>query len=132
MPPNLASGAWSLGRHQCEESRGEMPGSTRAIPVFRLTRRMVAMRTFGSKWVCNRPTNISEERPMSNERVRVSIDGLGIAEVALARADKMNALDPAMFDALLAAIDRLHREAGLRAVLLHGEGGAFCAGLDMA
>ena len=69
---------------------------------------------------------------MSNERVRVSIDGLGIAEVALARADKMNALDPAMFDALLAAIDRLHREAGLRAVVLHGEGSAFCAGLDMA
>jgi enoyl-CoA hydratase/carnithine racemase len=47
------------------------------------------------------------------------------------RADKMNALDFAMFDALAAAIDRLKNEKGLRAVVLHGEGKAFCAGLDM-
>jgi enoyl-CoA hydratase/carnithine racemase len=44
----------------------------------------------------------------------------------------MNALDPAMFAALAAAIDRLAREAGLRAVVLSGEGRGFCAGLDMA
>jgi enoyl-CoA hydratase/carnithine racemase len=55
----------------------------------------------------------------------------GVADVRLTRADKMNALDAAMFDALLSALDRLGRERGLRAVVLSGEGRAFCAGLDM-
>lgn len=69
---------------------------------------------------------------MSNERVRVTPGADGVAEVALARPDKMNALDPAMFDALIAAIGQLRAQAGLRAVVLHGEGRAFCAGLDKA
>lgn len=56
----------------------------------------------------------------------------GIAEVRLNRPDKMNALDPGMFDGLLAAAERLGGDASLRAVVLHGEGRAFCAGLDMA
>jgi len=65
------------------------------------------------------------------ERVRIEIDAHGVADVCLVRGDKMNALDVAMFDALGAAIDRLKGEKGLRAVVLHGEGRAFCAGLDM-
>jgi enoyl-CoA hydratase/carnithine racemase len=69
---------------------------------------------------------------MNEERVRVSMDGHGVAEVAMVRPDKMNALDPAMFQALIDAIARLRSEAGLRAVVLHGEGRAFCAGLDKA
>jgi enoyl-CoA hydratase/carnithine racemase len=36
-----------------------------------------------------------------------------------------------MFDALVAASGRLAQEKGLRAVVLSGEGRAFCAGLDM-
>ncbi|MDX4952716.1 crotonase/enoyl-CoA hydratase family protein [Delftia acidovorans] len=67
---------------------------------------------------------------MSQERVRISVDH-GVAEVTLARPDKMNALDPAMFDALIDALARLRDTPGLRAVVLHGEGRAFCAGLDM-
>lgn len=67
---------------------------------------------------------------MSQERVRISVDH-GVAEVTLARPDKMNALDPAMFDALIDALARLRDTSGLRAVVLHGEGRAFCAGLDM-
>ncbi len=66
-----------------------------------------------------------------NDRVRIDIDGDGVADVCLVRGDKMNALDAAMFAALAAAIDRLKTEPGLRAVVLHGEGKAFCAGLDM-
>jgi enoyl-CoA hydratase/carnithine racemase len=65
------------------------------------------------------------------ERVTVALED-GVADVRLARADKMNALDPAMFAALAAAIDRLAGERGLRAVVLSGEGRGFCAGLDMA
>src|SRR3954468_16667713 len=64
------------------------------------------------------------------DRVRVTMSE-GVADVRLMRADKMNALDAAMFEALVATVDRLHGEKGLRAVVLSGEGRAFCAGLDM-
>ena len=63
---------------------------------------------------------------------RVSIDFKdGVADVRLIRADKMNALDPAMFEGILAAGAELAAMKGLRAVVLSGEGKAFCAGLDM-
>ena len=65
-----------------------------------------------------------------DDRVSISISD-GVADVRLVRAEKMNALDAAMFDALVAASDRLAREKGVRAVVLSGEGRAFCAGLDM-
>jgi len=55
----------------------------------------------------------------------------GVADVRLVRADKMNALDDAMFSALVATGERLKTEKGVRAVVLSGEGRAFCAGLDM-
>ena len=64
------------------------------------------------------------------QRVSISIAD-GVADVRLVRADKMNALDAAMFEALVAATDRLSKEKGVRAVVLSGEGRAFCAGLDM-
>jgi enoyl-CoA hydratase/carnithine racemase len=67
---------------------------------------------------------------VTDDRVRVSISQ-GVADVRLVRADKMNALDAAMFDALVATCGRLAEEKGLRAVVLSGEGRAFCAGLDM-
>jgi enoyl-CoA hydratase/carnithine racemase len=66
-----------------------------------------------------------------DDRIRISRRN-GIADVRLTRAPKMNALDPAMFEALSAAGADLHGEAGLRAVVLSGDGRAFCAGLDMA
>lgn len=68
---------------------------------------------------------------MAEDRVTVNIEG-GVADVCLTRADKLNALDPAMFDAIIATIERLGREPGLRAVVLRGAGRAFCAGLDLA
>ena len=67
---------------------------------------------------------------MGEERVRVEVDGQGVAQVALVRAAKMNALDHGMFEAIIAAIARLGGDAQVRAVVLHGEGRAFCAGLD--
>ena len=63
---------------------------------------------------------------------RVSIDLKdGVADVRLIRADKMNALDPAMFEGIIEAGAKLSDMKGLRAVVLSGEGKAFCAGLDM-
>lgn len=64
------------------------------------------------------------------ERVSISISE-GVADVRLVRADKMNALDQAMFEALVGATERLSKEKGVRVVVLSGEGRAFCAGLDM-
>ena len=64
---------------------------------------------------------------------RVSIDVAGqVADVRLTRADKMNAIDPAMFEAIGAAIDTLAERRDVRCVVLSGEGRGFCAGLDMA
>ena len=65
-----------------------------------------------------------------NDRVTVKIQD-GVADVRLVRTDKMNALDDAMFSALIETGDRLKTDKGLRAVVLSGEGRAFCAGLDM-
>jgi enoyl-CoA hydratase/carnithine racemase len=71
-----------------------------------------------------------EEVPMSEpERVTISVSG-GIADVRLNRPDKINALDQPMFDALVAAGDRIGRDPAVRAVVLSGEGRGFCAGLD--
>lgn len=55
----------------------------------------------------------------------------GVADVRLARAGRMNAVDDEMFSALLAAGERLKNESGVRAIVLSGEGRAFCAGLDV-
>jgi len=66
-----------------------------------------------------------------NDRVTIAVAD-GIADVRLNRADKMNAIDPAMFEGIAAAIDRLAGLAEVRVVVLSGEGRAFCAGLDMA
>lgn len=65
------------------------------------------------------------------DRVTITVSD-HIADVRLNRADKMNALDPAMFDGIVAAIDRLAGMADVRCVVLSGEGRSFCAGLDMA
>jgi enoyl-CoA hydratase/carnithine racemase len=66
-----------------------------------------------------------------NDRVTITVADQ-IADVRLARADKMNALDPAMFEAIGGAIDSLADRTDVRCVVLSGEGRAFCAGLDMA
>lgn len=68
---------------------------------------------------------------MSEERVRVELADQ-VALVTLARPDKHNALDVAMFEAITAACERLADEPGVRAVVLHGEGPSFCSGLDVA
>jgi enoyl-CoA hydratase/carnithine racemase len=64
------------------------------------------------------------------DRITVALQD-GVADVRLIRTDKMNALDNAMFEALVATGERLKTEKGVRAVVLSGEGRAFCAGLDM-
>lgn len=64
------------------------------------------------------------------ERLTIAIAD-GVADVRLARPDKLNACDGAMFDALCAAIGRIATLGEVRCVVLSGEGRAFCAGLDL-
>jgi enoyl-CoA hydratase/carnithine racemase len=67
--------------------------------------------------------------PASDQRITIDV-AAGVAEVTLNRPDKLNALDPAMFKAIIAAGERLSSAPGLRAVVLTGAGRGFCAGLD--
>ncbi|WP_298089878.1 crotonase/enoyl-CoA hydratase family protein [uncultured Sphingomonas sp.] len=65
------------------------------------------------------------------DRVAITLAD-GVAEVRLARAAKMNAIDAAMFAQIADTIAALATRSEVRAVILSGEGNAFCAGLDMA
>ena len=54
-----------------------------------------------------------------------------VADVRLNRPDKLNALDDEMFDALTSTILMLRTRDDVSAVVLSGNGRAFCAGLDL-
>lgn len=69
--------------------------------------------------------------PPDPERVTVTVTN-GVADVRLARPDKMNALDRRMFAAIVAAGDMVGADPSVRVVVLSGEGRSFCAGLDMS
>ena len=66
---------------------------------------------------------------MSEERVTITIED-HVADVRMNRPEKMNALDGAQFAAIVDAGESLKKESGVRAVVLSGNGRAFCAGLD--
>ena len=56
----------------------------------------------------------------------------GIALVTLNRPDKLNALNYELIDRLMAALDAIETDAGVRAVILTGAGErAFSAGADI-
>lgn len=56
----------------------------------------------------------------------------GIAQVRLNRPDKLNALTLDLLRELRATARELRRDKTLRAVVIAGEGDAFCSGLDFA
>ena len=64
-----------------------------------------------------------------SDRVTCKVEG-GVADVRLNRPEKINALDPAMFEALVETGEALKKDPSVRAVVLSGEGRGFCAGLD--
>jgi enoyl-CoA hydratase len=67
---------------------------------------------------------------MGSERIVVSREG-GVAHVELARPDKFNAMDAAMFAAVGDTFRSLGADPGVRAILLSGQGRHFTAGLDL-
>lgn len=54
-----------------------------------------------------------------------------VAYVSLARPDKRNALDMAMFREIDVTIKRLRKDRSIRAVIITGRGEDFCSGLDV-
>ncbi|RMF39176.1 MAG: enoyl-CoA hydratase [Alphaproteobacteria bacterium] len=58
-------------------------------------------------------------------------DADGVATLTLNRPEALNALSEAMLAALQEQIDRLRDDTAIRAVILRGEGKAFCAGHDL-
>jgi len=70
-------------------------------------------------------------RTGQEDRVVTTIDG-PIAYVTMNRADKLNALDLDMMQALVAAARKLRANRDVRAVILTGAGPTFSAGLDFA
>lgn len=65
---------------------------------------------------------------MTYETIKTTRDG-DVLVITLNRPDRLNAAPPQMFDEIGAALDALD---GARAVLIHGEGRAFCSGADLA
>jgi len=68
---------------------------------------------------------------MSDERVTALIAD-GVLHLTLNRAEKRNAIDSRMIDALLRELDRAQLDAAVKVVLLRGAGPDFCAGADLA
>jgi enoyl-CoA hydratase len=67
---------------------------------------------------------------MTDPRFELTIDGK-VARLMIRRADKLNALDAAMVDALPPLCRQIER-SDARVVILTGEGKSFCAGGDIA
>src|SRR5579884_2800208 len=80
--------------------------------------------------MAEQPAAAVAEPALVLERVRVEVED-HVALVTLTRPDKHNALDLALFEAIIGAACRVGSEPGIRAVVLCGEGPSFCSGLDV-
>ena len=65
-----------------------------------------------------------------SDRILTEVAG-GVLTATLNRADKRNAIDTAMIDGLLAAIERADLDGAIRVVAVRGAGRDFCAGMDL-
>ncbi|MFO1311798.1 MAG: enoyl-CoA hydratase/isomerase family protein [Burkholderiales bacterium] len=55
----------------------------------------------------------------------------GVLVLTLSRPAKLNALDHALIEGLLGALDAAQEDDDVRAIVVRGEGRAFCAGIDL-
>jgi len=74
-------------------------------------------------------TVVYTEEAMAQDLLEVVKDG--VALLTLNRPDRLNALSPAMLEALLEALPRLAADAEVGVVVLTGSGRGFCAGGDV-
>lgn len=66
-----------------------------------------------------------------SDHVRIDLDS-GVLCVTLARPEKKNALDEAMYRAMAQAVTRAQDDPAVRVLLFLGEGESFCAGNDIS
>jgi enoyl-CoA hydratase/carnithine racemase len=64
--------------------------------------------------------------------VTLDVDDSSVATLLLDRPSKRNALDRSMLESLLDAVANVARRDDVRAVIVRGAGGTFCAGADIA
>jgi enoyl-CoA hydratase len=67
---------------------------------------------------------------MQYETIHLDIDG-PVARLSLDRPETLNAINARMIDELDHALDRIEADDGVLAVMLSGNGRAFCAGFDL-
>lgn len=70
-------------------------------------------------------------RQMTREHLRYEVKD-GVGRITLARPDVLNSMNTAMARELREVLDEAASSADVRALLLTGEGRAFCAGQDLA
>ncbi|MDB5873309.1 MAG: enoyl-CoA hydratase [Ramlibacter sp.] len=68
---------------------------------------------------------------MDNEFIRITCDD-GIATAAFNDPEHLNPLSPQMQQGLAGIIERVRADTSIRALVLTGEGRAFCSGADLA
>jgi 2-(1,2-epoxy-1,2-dihydrophenyl)acetyl-CoA isomerase len=64
--------------------------------------------------------------------LRVEVDDGGVGRIVLDRPEAKNALTAAMRDGICDAVREFRADPGVRAVLITGDGDAFCAGMDLS
>lgn len=69
--------------------------------------------------------------PLQQPLVTIDRPHAAIAVLGLNRPQKRNALNIALLEALCNAIEALLEDESLRALIIHGHGPVFCAGLDL-
>lgn len=69
---------------------------------------------------------------MDHKNIRYEVDSRGLAWITLTRPKEMNAMSGPMFDELNELLPLVDADTSVRAVILTGEGKAFCAGGDLA
>ncbi len=68
---------------------------------------------------------------MQYEKIQYTVDG-GVATIVLDRPDKLNSFDRQMSNETIHALDAARDDRAVRAVVITGNGRAFCAGQDLA
>ncbi|PQM29481.1 enoyl-CoA hydratase [Sphingopyxis lindanitolerans] len=68
---------------------------------------------------------------MNFETITYSLEG-NVATITLARPEKLNAFNTRMMAELLDVLDQTDRDDAVRAIILTGEGRAFCSGADLS
>ena len=62
----------------------------------------------------------------------LEVNATGVGVLTLRRPDKLNSLSLALVTELQAIVDDIHRDGSLKALVVTGEGRAFCAGADVS